>query len=76
MATWNKGLCFRLPPLFELIKCIDLIRERPYLISAFLWFCGYVSCYLSGRKRILEKELITFIQMEQIARLSKIFRRT
>ena len=76
---WQRGIrdyALGYHPLFELIKCIDLIRERPYLISAFLWFCGYVSCYLSGRKRILEKELITFIQMEQMARLSKIFRRT
>jgi poly-beta-1,6-N-acetyl-D-glucosamine synthase len=75
---WQRGVrdyALGYHPLFEAIKCIDLIREKPYLISAFFWFSGYLSCHFLRRKRTLNQDLIRFIQTEQINRLAKLFTR-
>ena len=72
---WQRGVrdyALGYHPVFEFVKCVDLIREKPYLLSAFFWFSGYLSCYILFRKRILDTNLIRYIQSEQKRRLASI----
>ncbi|MFB3924905.1 MAG: glycosyltransferase family 2 protein [Syntrophales bacterium] len=56
-------------PLFELIKCLSRIREKPYVISAILRMTGYFWLLCAGEKRPVSGEFVKFIQQEQLQRL-------
>ena len=71
---WQRGVrdyALGYHPLFEFLKCVDLIREKPYLLSAIFWFSGYLYSHFQRRKRILDTDLIRHIQTEQKKRLAK-----
>ncbi|MDP3850167.1 MAG: glycosyltransferase family A protein [Luteolibacter sp.] len=63
-------------PVFELVKCISRLKERPLLIGAVAWWIGYCMATLQRRKRVVPQTVVEFIRREQLARLSRIFRRT
>jgi glycosyltransferase involved in cell wall biosynthesis len=56
-------------PLFQLVKCIKRIFEKPFFIGSTLRFGGFWSAYLKREKRIVSKELIKFIREEQLSRI-------
>ena len=55
-------------PLFELFRSIQKMFRSPYLIG-FVLFVGYLWAMLRGEKKAVSKELVNFIQMEQIRRI-------
>ena len=61
-------------PLFETVKCVRRLRQRPVVISAVSWWLGYVVSSLRRRKRIVPQELLLYIRGEQIRRLSSLFK--
>ena len=72
---WQRGVrdyALGYHPVFEFVKCIDLVREKPYLLSAIIWFSGFLSCHIQRRKRMLDTDLIQSIQSEQKRRLASI----
>ncbi len=59
--------------LFQAVKCIGRISERPFLIGAILRFAGYCWASLKREKRNIPKEFFDYIRKEQRGRLKKIF---
>jgi len=59
-------------PLFQLVKCIGRIKEKPVFIGSILRFFGFWWANLKREKRNISKELLSFIRKEQIGRLIKI----
>jgi glycosyltransferase involved in cell wall biosynthesis len=71
--TWQFGVreyALGNHPLFEMVKCGYRLLEHPVLLGGLVRFCGYASCYLHGRRRMLSGEVIQFIRREQLRRLT------
>lgn len=60
-------------PLFEFVKCIRRVGEKPYLIGAFIRMCGFVWPYLSKQQRLLSNEFIRYLRDEQLTLLKSSF---
>ena len=60
-------------PLFEFIKCLRRVGERPYLIGAFIRMCGFVWAYLSREQRLVSTEFIRYLRNEQLTLLKSFF---
>lgn len=56
-------------PLFETVKCIRRVNQRPVVLSALSWWLGYVSAALRNRERRIPEELIAQVRREQMSRL-------
>ncbi|MCP5064831.1 MAG: glycosyltransferase family 2 protein [Ignavibacteriae bacterium] len=56
-------------PLFQLLKSINRLRERPYIISGILHFLGFVVANIRREKRIVSKDFIQYLRNEQIERI-------
>ncbi len=56
-------------PLFEIIKCLRRIKEKPYFIGAFIRMSSYFSCWCWREDRVISDEIVAFLRQEQIARL-------
>lgn len=60
-------------PLFELVKCVSRLRDRPVIIGALAWWVGYVSSALARRKRMIAPEVVAHIRQEQMERVRSMF---
>ncbi|MEE9430814.1 MAG: glycosyltransferase family 2 protein [Melioribacteraceae bacterium] len=56
-------------PFFQIFKSVYRIRERPFIISGFLLFTGYIWAIISGNKRKVSQQFISFIRQEQMERM-------
>jgi poly-beta-1,6-N-acetyl-D-glucosamine synthase len=61
-------------PLFEVIKCIRKFKDRPYLLAGFTRFVGFASGFLSHEETPVPPEFKAFLQKEQRARVTSLFR--
>lgn len=61
------NLCYH--PLFQFVKCIKRIFEKPFFIGSILRFGGFWFAYLKREKRMVSNELINFINKEQLSRI-------
>jgi poly-beta-1,6-N-acetyl-D-glucosamine synthase len=59
-------------PLFEVVKCIRKVKDKPYFLVSLLRFLGFAWCYLSGEKRAAPDEFATFLRREQRSRISSL----
>lgn len=60
-------------PLFEFMKCIRRLGEKPYLIGAFIRMGGFVWPYLNRQNRLVAMEFIVYLRTEQLALLKSFF---
>lgn len=60
-------------PAFETVKCLRKIRQSPVILSSVFWWCGYITAFLSRKKRRILEALLRYIRREQIQRLRKTF---
>lgn len=58
-------------PLFETVKCISRLKNPPFVIGAIAWWIGYFMAWFQRRERVVPKEVIDYIQNEQMARLRR-----
>jgi GT2 family glycosyltransferase len=56
-------------PLFEIIKCLRRIKEKPYFLGAFIRMSGYLGCWFRREDRAVSDEVVAFLRKEQVARL-------
>jgi poly-beta-1,6-N-acetyl-D-glucosamine synthase len=56
-------------PLFETIKSIRTITDKPFFILAFVRSCGYMWPYLQRQKRPVSGEFVKYLRKEQLSRL-------
>lgn len=59
-------------PLFQILKSIYRIKERPYVISGILHLLGYLWALLSNNDVKVSKEFKEYLRKEQIQRLKEI----
>lgn len=59
-------------PLFESVKAISRYKEKPFIVGSMVRIVGYWFANIKREKRLISKELISFIRKEQISRLTKI----
>jgi glycosyltransferase involved in cell wall biosynthesis len=56
-------------PLFECVKCIRRVGEKPHLIGAFVRMCGFVWPSISKQHRLVSTAFIKYLRAEQLALL-------
>jgi len=56
-------------PFFQIFKSFHRMIDRPFIISGILLFVGYIWAIISGNKRKVSKEFISFIRQEQMERM-------
>lgn len=62
-------------PIFELLKCIDRIKNKPYIVGAIAWAIGYCMACITFRPRVISTTLISQVRSEQIGRIrQEVFR--
>jgi poly-beta-1,6-N-acetyl-D-glucosamine synthase len=59
-------------PLFEFVKGMSRFKEKPIIAGSIVRFIGYWTASVKREKRLISKELISFIRKEQMRRLIKI----
>lgn len=78
-TQWRHGLrhySLGYHPLFEILRNIDRVRDRPYVVAAVLMTAGYLSGIMSGQKRELPNDVVRFLQTEQMDRLRSMCMKT
>ena len=55
--------------LFEIIKCLKRIPDRPVIAGAATRLSGFVWCYCTGQKPEVSTEFIKFLREEQVSRI-------
>ena len=71
-AKFNEGMLsysMGYHPLFQLLKSIHRIKERPYLLSGMLHLFGFIYGNIIREKRPVSQEFIDHIRKEQLARI-------
>jgi len=56
-------------PLFEFVKCVSRLKDRPHVIGAVAWWIGFVMAAAYRQPRIIGPEVIAHVRNEQIDRL-------
>ena len=60
-------------PLFESLRGLFQMRQRPFVVAGALFLCGYFWTALQGGERPVSRELMAFHRAEQMARLRQAF---
>jgi poly-beta-1,6-N-acetyl-D-glucosamine synthase len=61
-------------PLFEFVKCMVRLSEKPLLFGALTRFLGFTWSSLSLEERPVSKEFMDFLRSEQRAKILNVFR--
>ncbi len=56
-------------PLFESVKCLSRLKDRPFVIGAVAWWIGYCMAAVLRRPRIIGPDVIDHVRKEQMDRL-------
>lgn len=59
-------------PLFEIIKCLRRIPERPYFANALARLAGFIWLYICREARTVPDDLASFLRQEQKTRVSQL----
>ena len=62
-------------PLWELVRGLYQMGQRPYVVGGFLVLAGYAWSAITRQKRSVSKELMEFHRAEQMRRLAELMRR-
>jgi biofilm PGA synthesis N-glycosyltransferase PgaC len=62
-------------PIFEIVKCLRRVTDRPYLGVAFARLAGFMWSYVVTEPRAVPDDLISFLRQEQRDRISFVLRR-
>jgi poly-beta-1,6-N-acetyl-D-glucosamine synthase len=61
-------------PLFEAVKCVSRLKDRPLVVGAVAWWVGYCTACAQRRPRIVAPEVVDFIRREQLSRVHDLIR--
>jgi poly-beta-1,6-N-acetyl-D-glucosamine synthase len=56
-------------PLFELLRCVYRIPERPYIIGSLCLTVGYLWAWLTRIEKAVPEDVVRYLQHEQVDRL-------
>lgn len=71
-AKFNEGyLAYSMGyhPLFQFLKSIHRLKERPYIVSGILHFLGFFWAFLKREKRVVPEEFVNYLRKEQLGRM-------
>ena len=57
--------------MFEIFKCIRRFDAKPYVLGGLCRLGGFLNGMISGEKRAVPEDFVTYLQKEQICRLKK-----
>jgi glycosyltransferase involved in cell wall biosynthesis len=63
-------------PLWECLRGVFQMRQKPFVLGGLWFIAGYVSAGLRRADRVVSPELMKFHRGEQISRLRRIFKRS
>jgi hypothetical protein len=63
-------------PVFEFLKCILRLSEKPWLLGAAARFMGFIWSGMSREKRPVSQEFVDFLRKEQRAKVAGLFHGT
>lgn len=58
-------------PLFELMRGVSRLSQKPVILGSLFWMGGYFSAYLRRRPRPVSDEFVAYLQQEQLIRMRK-----
>jgi len=61
-------------PVWVTMRGFFRMRQRPRLLSGFLFLCGYWKSFVTRAHRPVSPELMRFHRQEQMTRLKRLFR--
>jgi glycosyltransferase involved in cell wall biosynthesis len=61
--------------VWELLRCLNQMRGRPYLVGGALTFCSYIWHSFKGVERVIPDDAVRLLQHEQLLQLRKFVRR-
>ena len=61
-------------PLFEILRNLDRVRDRPYIVGAALMTLGYLWAMVTGMKMELPEDVVRYLRSEQMERLRSMCR--
>ena len=61
-------------PVFQLVKCIRRIFDRPIMISSLLRFIGYWAATIKNEDRHISDKVIKFVRKDQLLRVIRLKR--
>ena len=56
-------------PLFQVLRAVARIRQKPYLVGSLIWMCGYIWGGINRPTRPVSKDFLRYFRSEQLARL-------
>ncbi len=56
-------------PIFEILKCVRRLAEKPMILGAVLRYCGYLRWTLAMRQPLLPPETVAFLRQEQLLKV-------
>lgn len=56
-------------PLFEVLKCLQRVPEKPFAVGGMARLCGFFWSYLQREKRPVSNEFVAFLRSEQRSKL-------
>jgi hypothetical protein len=62
-------------PLWEYLRGVFQMRERPFVLGGLWFIAGYVWTALGRSERAVSADLMGFHRAEQMARLRRVFRK-
>jgi glycosyltransferase involved in cell wall biosynthesis len=63
-------------PVWECLRGVFQMRQRPFVLGGLWFISGYVSAALRRTDRVVSPELMRFHRAEQMGRLGRIFKRS
>jgi biofilm PGA synthesis N-glycosyltransferase PgaC len=60
-------------PLFEVLKCLERVPERPFLVGSLARLAGFCWSYLCRNERPVSAEFIAFLRSEQRQKVLSLF---
>jgi GT2 family glycosyltransferase len=61
-------------PIFEVLKCVGRITEKPFLVGAAARWCGFSWSYIRRERRPVSNQFVSFVRNDQRQRLSMLLR--
>jgi hypothetical protein len=58
-------------PIFELLKCLSRLKERPIVFGATMRMAGFCWAYSAVRKPLVPNDFVQFLRSEQRQRMSE-----
>ena len=64
----------RYHPLFEVVKCLWRIRQKPYLLGSIFRLSGYCWSLWHREQPVLPNDVMSYLRCEQLGKLKAIFK--